>query len=92
MRFITSATESREEESRLDRLLAVLDFAALHRARAMRMKIVSLEDHKGELTVTWKSPPTKGEKRAFVEAWKSENEPGDNVYHRVVETEERPSQ
>ena len=47
-------------------------------------KVSKLHDHKGTMTVTWKTQPTDGEKEIFLKAWKSSIGDGaDNVEHEV---------
>ncbi len=45
-------------------------------------KISNLHDHKGTMSVTWKTSPTEREKAMFLKAWKSSIGDGaDNVLH-----------
>ena len=47
-------------------------------------KVAAMHDHKGQLTVTWRKPPTQGEKEFFAQAWRSTIGDGsDDVVHKV---------
>ena len=81
-----SAYNSETESSRivrLERVIGYLSALAEHYGNERFMaKIASLHDHKGTLTVTWKSAPTAGEKEFILKAWKSRIGDGaDNVEH-----------
>ena len=75
---------SGEYAHRYRRLLDALDFAKSRVSQSLEDKIAGLEDHKGELTVRWKSEPTENERAAFRAAWESQNEPGDSVIHTAA--------
>lgn len=67
------ANRSDEEPFRLERLHRIVGYVcalADHYGNAQVLsKISKLYDHKGHLTVTWNSSPTKGEKDFFKDAW-----------------------
>lgn len=46
--------------------------------------IVSLGDHKGELTVVWNRQPSEREEQAFRDAWAAASELPEHVIHIVV--------
>lgn len=76
------------ETHRLDRLLRVFQ-KAMTLASAKRMHgllqdtLFELYDHKGDLTVSWVSPPSKALKRYIEKAWQDEGELKENVNHVI---------
>ena len=80
-----TATNQTTESGRIDRLRTVWGYAVAlaehYGNRGLRRKIAGLHDHKGILTITWKSTATAGEKEFFVQAWKSVGDLTENVEH-----------
>jgi len=79
---------SQESESyRIDRLNRVVGYVSAladHYGNAdLFNKVVSLHDHKGELTVVWKEQPVEGEKEFFAKAWTDMCELAENITHKV---------
>jgi hypothetical protein len=79
---------SQEFESyRIDRLNRVVGYVSAladHYGNVdLLKKVVSLHDHKGDLTVGWKEQPMDGEKEFFAKAWASECEVAENITHKV---------
>ena len=68
---------------RLERVIGYLCALAEHYGNEnLLSKIAKLHDHKGTLTVTWRSDPTAGEKEFTSQAWCSHIGDGaDNVEH-----------
>ena len=79
------ALEFREDEpnqaSRLYRTLMHIKYAC---GINTVYKIAALNDHKGDLTVKWKSTPTQAETKAAEVAWESQGECASNVYQETV--------
>lgn len=46
--------------------------------------ICSLEDHEGNLTITWLREPKQAEREAFEAAWEDQNESALSVRHEVT--------
>jgi len=70
-------------QRRLDRVVGFLEYAGIRWAA-----VESLEDHKGELIVTWRLPPTAKEQAVCHAAWESGIGDGcENVTHRVPATD-----
>ena len=81
-----SAYSSETESHRLIRIVRVIGYlcalAEHYGNDNLLSKIAKLHDHKGTLTVTWRSKPTDGEKEFIVKAWCSRIGDGaDNVEH-----------
>jgi len=70
-----SATNSEVENDRIERLNRVYGYAIgladTDGNRQCITKLARLHDHKGLLTITWRSPPTMPEKAYFQRAWHS---------------------
>jgi hypothetical protein len=81
VKLSSSATHPKEEEHRFERLGRVLE-----KIGPLANRIVALNDHKGILTVTWKSRPLPEEEDDFHDAWGAEEEPEDMVCH-VISTD-----
>lgn len=45
--------------------------------------IYRIHDHKGDLTVTWKTEPSEIQKRIIELAWENEGESSSNVVHEI---------
>ncbi|OGX21088.1 MAG: hypothetical protein A2Y00_06025 [Omnitrophica WOR_2 bacterium GWF2_43_52] len=80
---------SQESESyRIDRLNRVVGYVSAlaehYGNNDLLKKLVSLHDHKGELTVEWNNEPVAGEKEYFAKAWANMCEPSENITHKVV--------
>ena len=81
------AYNAETEGSRLVRIERVIGYICAlsdhYGNEKLLSKIVSLHDHKGTLTVTWRSDPTDGEKEILSKAWCSRIGDGaDNVEHK----------
>ncbi|MBC7414315.1 MAG: hypothetical protein H7327_05220 [Herminiimonas sp.] len=88
---LISATNSDTEPDRVERLNRVYGYAiALADADGNRdciAKLVRLHDHKGNLVVSWRSPPTAREKSFLLKAWQSQvGDLSENVSHEMDET------
>lgn len=69
---LTYSGEKESRERRLSRTLGyVIALASQDGMTEMYYRISALNDHKGDLTVTWRVPPTQREKDYFTEAWGS---------------------
>jgi len=83
-----SAYNQDTESYRIDRLNQVVGYVSAlaehYGNEGIFEKIVSLHDHKGELTVEWKVAPSEGEKEFFAKAWANMCEPPENIVHKVV--------
>ena len=51
-------------------------------------KIISLHDHKGDLTVTWTDKPTDEQKHIIGLLWELQNELRENIVHQLEEEDE----
>lgn len=70
---------------RLNRVVGYVSALADHYGNPdLLNKIVSLHDHKGDLTVEWKEQPKDGEKEIIAKAWKNMGELAENITHQVV--------
>lgn len=80
---VFTAYNQATESSRIDRLQRVWGYAvgmADHFGNTQFPdKVARLHDHKGILTVLWKSDPTPGEKEFFSSAWKSSIGDGSDI-------------
>lgn len=81
-----TAYNSDTEQDRLVRLERVIGYicalAEHYGNDTVLSKISSIHDHKGTLTVSWRSVPTAGEKEFISKAWSSSIGDGvDNVEH-----------
>jgi len=76
------------EAYRIDRLNQVVGYVSAladhYGNKDLLGKVVSLHDHKGELTVEWNNEPVAGEKEFFAKAWVNMCEPPENIIHKVV--------
>ncbi len=69
---------------RLNRVVGFVSALAEHYGNNdLLKKLVSLHDHKGELTVEWNNEPVAGEKEFFAKAWASECEVAEDITHKV---------
>lgn len=74
------------ESWRIDRLERVVGYiCSLEEIQGCDIlsKIVSLDDHKGRLTVMWRQHPQDAEKAVILKAWQSRIGDGDDVEHEV---------
>jgi hypothetical protein len=71
---------------RIERVIGYLCALAEHYGNdKLLSKIANLHDHKGTLTVTWRSAPSEGEKEFVSKAWCSRIGDGaDNVEHELT--------
>ena len=71
--------------SRLERVIGYVQaLADYYGNKEILNKVSKLHDHKGNMTVTWNTQPTDGEKEMFVKAWESRIGDGaDNVEHEI---------
>jgi len=71
-----SANRSDEEPGRLVRLNQILGFvhalASHYGNQRLLSKVISVHDHKGDLTVCWREKPTDGEMELFNRGWRDE--------------------
>jgi hypothetical protein len=86
-----TATNEEREPSRLARLTQVLGRAAERLAgpgrspgaalEILARRVETLSDHKGELSISWRSQPTATERGLFARAWEALDEDGRAVTH-----------
>ena len=84
-----SAYNSDTEQYRLVRIERVVGYLCAisehYSNDKLLSKIVQLHDHKGMLTVTWRSEPSAGEKEFISKAWLScIGDGADNVEHKRI--------
>jgi hypothetical protein len=85
---VITATNSRTEPDRLERLHRVYGYIAALDDQAggtgLIEKVSQMHDHKGVLIVFWAVAPTENEKQFFVQAWASKVGDGSaNVEHEI---------
>ncbi len=83
------STTEKDKDGRIERLNRVLGYAAAladaQNNKLVFVKVVSLEDSRGNLTVTWNRKPTEAEKNIFLKSWESRvGDGGDSVLHKVA--------
>jgi hypothetical protein len=70
-----TAHRSESEPHRIHRLQRVVGYVCAlgedQRNYGVLSKVKELHDHKGDLLVTWKVPPSEEEKGYFLKAWES---------------------
>ncbi|WP_071147509.1 hypothetical protein [Bacteroides ihuae] len=80
---IKLSIERDDELFRLERLSRVSCFLAKEFASKGEPLIISeLEDHKGELTVTWTKEPNEKQKSIAIRGWELENEY--SIVHKIL--------
>jgi len=58
---------------------------ALHwNSHELARRVMSIVDHKGQLTISWIVEPTREEKHVFIDAWNAVNEDGTDNVHETV--------
>ncbi|MEO7715501.1 MAG: hypothetical protein ABIY70_04825 [Capsulimonas sp.] len=66
-----------------ERLQRTLTYALEQASAALRMKIDSMSDHKGRLTIKWAATATEAERQFVKSAWEAENE--HDIEHRNMD-------
>jgi hypothetical protein len=84
--IVMTTNNPEEEDWRMTRLHRVIGhvcaMATLDRKSLVLTKVKAMNDHKGQLTVTWTCDPTGREKTYFTKAWESIIGDGcDNIIH-----------
>lgn len=82
MASIKIILDSRDEYFGLERLSNVLKFISIRFCdENLPLIIDSIEDHEGDLTVTWLEKPLNAQKEIVESAWENESELKMNVHH-----------
>jgi len=89
---LTSSSGSGQNEpfriNRLEKVLKIYNIQIADSNDQELTEMVSLHDHKGELSVTWTNEPTDEQKHILGLLWELQNELGENVVHQLEEKDE----
>ena len=89
---LTSSSGSGQNEqvriNRLEKVLKIYNIQIEELNDQELSEIISLHDHKGELSITWNNEPTDEQKSITGQIWQLQNELGENVVHKLEETKE----
>jgi hypothetical protein len=84
---LTSSSGSGQNEpfriNRLEKVSKIYNIQIADSNDQELSEILSLHDHKGELTVTWTNEPTDEQKHIIGLIWELQNELGENVVHKL---------
>ena len=81
---IFTATNSKTEPFRIDRLKYVYMFLSNSLNESNLKRIDELNDHKGFLTVYWNDVPSESEIEIVEESWEAQNELSSNIKHSIA--------
>ncbi len=86
---LTSSSGSGQNEPfRIERLQKVSKIYSIQVENSTDLnqnEIISLHDHKGQLTVIWNNEPNEEQKIIIKQIWELQNEDGENVVHETEE-------
>ena len=89
---LTSSSGSGQNEpdriNRLEKVSKIYNIQIQDLNEQELAKIISLHDHKGDLTVTWTDNPTDEQKHIIELLWELQNELRENVVHKLEEEDE----
>lgn len=91
-KILTSSSGSGQNEEfrigRLEKVSKIYDIQIEDLNRQDFPNIVSLHDHKGELSVYWTDEPTEEQKHIIGLIWELQNELSENIVHKLEEEDE----